>query len=50
MTICRETDVTGGMALSGFPQLGQKLADAIIFALQEEQTIPGEVSIFRSAM
>jgi hypothetical protein len=30
--------------------LGQKLADAIIFALQVEQTIPGEVFRLHSAM
>jgi hypothetical protein len=43
--ICLEMDVAGGIALSGFPQLGQKLADHIIGVLQEEQTIPGGVSI-----
>jgi hypothetical protein len=38
------------MALSDFPQLIQKLADEIIWALQEGQMIPGEVSIPHSTM
>ena len=50
MIICLETDVAGGLDLSGFPQLEQKLADAIICVLQKEQTIPGVVSIFNFAM
>ncbi len=43
--ICLETDVEGGIVLSGFPQLEQKLADRSTEALQVEQTILGRVSI-----
>jgi hypothetical protein len=48
--ICLETDVAGGIALSEVPQLEQKLADDIICALQEEQTIPGGVSMLHSTI
>ena len=48
--ICLERDVAGGIALHGFPQLGQKLADNIIGALQEEQIFSGGVSILHSDM